>query len=112
MSTYDSIYKKIASSIEHGGAGHAHEAKFDPARHISPSVAHELNNILTIVQGYAERLQQKTHDDSSFQPHLKLIADAARRAAIIIRDATPPVAGASFRQTPPPPSIQPKNPPA
>lgn len=101
MSTYDSIYKKLASSIEHGGAGHAHEVKFDPARHISPVVAHELNNILTIVQGYSERLLSKHNEDAALQPHLKLISDAAKRAAIIIRDATPVNGSQSFRSIPP-----------
>jgi signal transduction histidine kinase len=102
MSTYDSIYKKLASSIEHGGAGHVHEVKFDSARHMSPIVAHELNNILTIVQGYAERLLLKHNEDTALQPHLKLISDAAKRAAFIIRDATPANATQVFRQIPQP----------
>ena len=107
MSNYDSIYKKLASSLEHGGAGHAHEAKFDPARHVSPVVAHELNNILTIVQGYAERLLLKHHEDAALQPHLKLISEAAKRAATIIRDATPADASQSLHKIPKPQQPQP-----
>ena len=58
-SSFDSIYKKMASSLESGGAGQAHVAKIDPTRHISPVVAHELNNLFTIIQGYADRLALK-----------------------------------------------------
>lgn len=100
MSSYDSIYKKLASSMEHGGA---QEAKYDSARHVSPVVAHELNNILTIVQGYADQLLHKHHQDAALQPHLKLISDAAKRAAVIVRDATPPIGVQAVRQIPQPP---------
>ena len=97
-STLDSIYKKMASSLD-GVSGHLNESTppFDPAKHVSPVIAHELNNILTIVQGYADRLIMKYPDDAALQPQLKLITEAARRAAIIIRDATP----ATIRQNPP-----------
>lgn len=91
MSTpLDSIYKKLAASLEPGGAGHAHEAKFDPARQISPAVAHELNNILTIIQGYADRLRTKHAADTTLEAQLKLVSDAARRATILVRSCTPP----------------------
>ncbi|HXE41967.1 MAG TPA: histidine kinase dimerization/phospho-acceptor domain-containing protein [Candidatus Baltobacteraceae bacterium] len=89
MSSFDSIYKKLASSLEQGGAGHAHKAEFDPARHIAPVVAHELNNILTIIQGYADRLLLKHEKDATLEPHLKLISEAARRATTIVRSSVP-----------------------
>ncbi len=93
MSSYDSIYKKMAESLEHGASGFAHEPvpKFDPTRHIAPNVAHELNNILTVVQGYSDRLLLKHKDDPALQPYLKLISQASQRAAAVIRDATPPM---------------------
>jgi hypothetical protein len=99
-STLDNIYKKMASSAE-ANSGHGHETvtPFDPARHISPVIAHELNNILTIVQGYADRLIVKHPDDGTLQPQLKLITEAARRAATIIRDATPHDLAPSIRPT-------------
>lgn len=103
MSSYDSIYKKMASSLEQGGAGHLHES-FDPNRQVSPVVAHELNNIFTIIQGYADRLLLKHGDDPVLQPHLKLISEATKRATNIVRDATPPNASAAFRASPPPPA--------
>jgi len=88
MSSLDSIYKKMASSMEQGGAS-PNDAKFDPARHIAPGVAHELNNILAIIQGYADRLLLKHDKDPTLEPHLKLISEAARRASIIVRSADP-----------------------
>jgi len=106
MSSYDSIYKKMAASLEQNGAGQLHESapKFDSARHVAPAVAHELNNILTIIQGYAERLLIRHGEDPALQPHLKLISEATKRAATIVRDATPSNASASYRQNPPPPA--------
>lgn len=108
MSSFDSIYKKMASSLEQSGGSPMHDAKFDPARHIAPGVAHELNNILAIIQGYADRLLLKHDKDPSLEPHLKLISEAARRATIIVRSADPknnkPAAILQPPQNPPPPS--------
>jgi signal transduction histidine kinase len=58
-------------------------------RYVSPSVAHELNNIFTVIQGYADRLYLKHGNDPALQSHLKLIGEASRRAATVVRDATP-----------------------
>jgi len=80
----------MASSLESGGAGQAHLAKSDATRHISPVVAHELNNLLTIIQGYADRLALKHSQDSTLEAHLKLISEASRRAATVVRAAQPP----------------------
>jgi signal transduction histidine kinase len=101
MSSYESIYKKMASSLEQGaGTGQLHETsqKFDPTRHVAPIVAHELNNILTIVQGYADRLLLRHGEDQALLPHLRLISEASKRAATIVRNATPPNANATFRR--------------
>jgi signal transduction histidine kinase len=101
MSAYESIYKKMASSLEGSGEGSARElaATFDPQRHVAPIVAHELNNILTIVQGYADRLLLRHGEDPALLPHLRLISEAAHRAAIVVREATPSNANETFRQS-------------
>jgi hypothetical protein len=99
MSSYESIYKKMSSMLEGGDAGGGEAVhKYDPARHVAPVVAHELNNILTIVQGYADRLLLRHGEDPALLPHLRLISDAARRAATVVREATPPIANEAFRQ--------------
>src|SRR5437763_13433021 len=107
MSSFDSIYKKMASSLEQSGASPMHDAKFDPSRHIAPVVAHELNNILAIIQGYADRILLKHEKDTALEPHLKLISEAARRAAIIVRSADPKRTNGNSLlpppQNPPPP---------
>lgn len=99
--TFDTTYKKKASSLK-SGAGHEPVPEFDPARHVSPGIAHELNNILTIVQGYADRLIMKNPGDTPLQAQLKSISDAARRAATIIREATPQIYTTPSHRTPPP----------
>ena len=106
-SSFDSIYKKMASSLEPGGAGQAHVAKIDPTRHISPVVAHELNNLLTIIQGYADRLALKHNQDSALETHLKLISEASRRAATVVRGALPPRADLSPHPQPDSPPLVP-----
>lgn len=102
MSAYESIYRKTASPLESGGEASQPEAapKYDPARHVAPVVAHELNNILTIVQGYADRLLLRHGEDPALLPQLRLISEAARRAAVVVREATPPNANDAFRQGP------------
>lgn len=100
MSSYESIYKKMAAALERNSDGSLREtpSKFDPARHVAPIVAHELNNILTIVQGHAERLLMRHNDDPALMPHLKLICEASKRAAAVVRAATPPDANDMFRK--------------
>ncbi len=100
MSAYDSIYKKVAPPLESDGEASQPKGapKYDPARHVAPVVAHELNNILTIVQGYADRLLLRHGEDPALLPQLRLISDAARRAAAVVREATPPNANDVFRQ--------------
>ena len=105
MSSSEFIFKKMAS-LEHGGVSRMHEpaCKFDTAQQIPPAIRHELNNILTIIQGYADGLLRKHRQDPMLQPPLQLILDSARRAATIIREASPPPPSVAARQTPPPPS--------
>ena len=79
-------------SLEPGNAEQAHKVMTEPVRHVSRLVAHELNNLLTIIQGYSERLLLKNGGDPATEAHLKLIVEASRRAAGIVRAATPPAA--------------------
>lgn len=88
-SSLDSIYKKMAAGENPEIPAGEPAAGVNPAKHVSPVIAHELNNILAIVQGYADRLILKYADDAALHSQLKMITEAARRAATIIRDATP-----------------------
>jgi hypothetical protein len=92
MSSHDSIQNNVPATLEPEGtaSGRASHPGFDPTRHMAPAVAHELNNILTIVQGYADRLLLHHGGDPALMPHLKQISEAARRAAGVVRKATPP----------------------
>ncbi len=89
-SSLDSIYKKMASSLEAGCVVQVREANSDPARHMSPAIAHELNNLLTIIQGYADRLLHKHGDNPAIESQLKLISEASRRAAVLVRTSAKP----------------------
>ncbi len=58
-----------------------------PVRQMSREVAHELNNILCIIQGYAERMQLKHCNNPALCPDLQVICDNARRAALVVQNA-------------------------
>ncbi|MFZ1073554.1 MAG: histidine kinase dimerization/phospho-acceptor domain-containing protein [Verrucomicrobiia bacterium] len=105
MSSSEFIYKKMAS-LEQNGAGRFHDTacKFDPAQQMPRTVVHELNNILTIIQGYADRLLHKHQEDPALQPQLRMIFESARRAASLIREAAPPAQDSTSRQKPRPPT--------
>ncbi len=101
MQSSEFIYKKMAS-LEQSGAGRFHETacKFDSAHPMPRTVVHELNNILTIIQGYADRLLLKHGQDPALQPQLRMIYESARRAASLIREAAPPAQNLTPRQNP------------
>ncbi len=100
MSPLENIYKKMAESAANPGGSPEIIQKFDSTRHIAPAVAHELNNILAIIRGYADRLLSKHSQDPALEPHLKLISEAAKRAGIIVHDAMPPQPNPSPRAKP------------
>jgi signal transduction histidine kinase len=88
MSSLESTDEKMASPLQTGGGENRrenHQTDSDP--HISLTLAHELNNILTVVQGHADRLFVKHQEDTILAPTLKKISDAAHRAAELVRNA-------------------------
>lgn len=107
ISACDPICKTLSAPVEPGGAERLPEAAVEPARHISPVVAHELNNLLTVIQGYADQLLFKHAQNPALEPRLKLISEAARRAATVVRDAR-----ASARVAPAQQNLPPSLPPA
>lgn len=95
MSSLDTIYEKMTPGTDATANIHRFEQPAsapisDNGRQISRDVAHELNNILTIVRGYADRLILKHGDNPALRPELQLISDNARRAASVVRNASQP----------------------
>ena len=88
MSLLESTDEKTASPLQpNGGENRQDNRRADADRHISLSLAHELNNLLTVVQGHADRLFVKHQEDTLLAPSLKKISEAAHRAAELVRNA-------------------------
>lgn len=88
MSSFDNIYQKMVPTLEPAGLAQLHHDSPDGQEcQIGREVAHELNNILTIVQGYAERVVLKHGENPELRRDLKLISDNAARAVQVIRQA-------------------------
>jgi signal transduction histidine kinase len=90
MSSFDNIYQKMVPTLEPATLAQLHHEPppAPPQRHMSREVAHELNNVLTIIQGYTERLVIKHAENPALRADLQLIADNARRAVTVIRQAS------------------------
>ena len=92
MTSLDSIYQKLTPELRSASLVHLlpQTAPADADRNISRDVAHELNNVITIIRGYADRLILKHGDNPALRPELQLISDNARRAANVVRVASQP----------------------
>lgn len=90
MSSLETLYQKLTPGLDSASAAQLHPQSppADSPRQMSRDVAHELNNILTIVRGYADRLVLKHGDNPALRPELQLISDNARRAANVVRAAS------------------------
>ena len=88
MSSLDNIYQKMVPTLEPGALAQLHhDSPTADQRQIGREVAHELNNILTIIQGYADRMLMKHGENPALHHELQLIADNARRAVTVVRSA-------------------------
>lgn len=87
----DNLYQKMAPTLEPAALAQLHQEPLQPSpsNQIGRDVAHELNNILTVIQGYADRIMLKHGANAAFRPELQLISDSARRAVGVIRQASP-----------------------
>ena len=80
----------MTPALETAASAHMyHEPLPEPAQQISREVAHELNNILTIIQGYAERMILKHGENPALRPELQMIFQNAKRATSVVRQASP-----------------------
>ena len=92
MSSLDNIYQKMVPTLEPATLAQLHHAlpNPEPERKIARDVAHDLNNILTIIQGYADRMLLKHGENPALRSDLQLISENARRAVNVVREANPP----------------------
>jgi len=92
MSSLENIYMKMAPTLESATlAGlHPESSPPDPQKQVGREVAHELNNIFTIIRGYAELMLVKHGENPALRPELLLIAENVKRAESLVRHSTPP----------------------
>jgi hypothetical protein len=94
----------VVSEPQSGDTEHAHRQNCVnclPDRMISSAAVHELNNMLTIIQGYSERLLIKNGQNPEVRKQLSLISNACMRAAAIIHDCVFYKPGAAPNPQPP-----------
>ena len=91
MATLQNIYQKMMPTLNSTAVAQPPpETNWaEPARSISREVAHELNNILTIIQGYSERMLLKNGDNPALRHDLQVITESTQRAVQVVRQAAP-----------------------
>jgi signal transduction histidine kinase len=85
MSSLENIYAKMSQNSL--AATLTHQPCAEAQRLIGREVAHELNNILTIIRGYTDRMMLKHGEHPTLRQELQLIAENAKRAEIVIRNS-------------------------
>ena len=82
ISSLENIYQKMSAG-ESGAAPKPAVGR----EYIGGDVAHDLNNILTIIRGYAERVILKHGENAALRPDVQVIFDNARRAENVVKQA-------------------------
>jgi len=92
MSSLENIYLKMSPTLEPATLANMHQETPQPdnQKQVGRDVAHELNNIFTIIRGYADRMLIKHGENSALRPELLLIAENVKRAESLVRHSTAP----------------------
>jgi len=86
----DNICQNVVPNLEPGSLAQLQQPPPpETSGQIGREVAHDLNNILTIIQGYADRMLLQHGENPALRPQLQLISDNARRAVSVIKRASP-----------------------
>ena len=80
----------MTPALETASIAHLHpEPPYsDNQKQIGREVAHDLNNILTVIRGYADRMLIKHGDNPALRPDLQIITENVKRADALIRQST------------------------
>jgi signal transduction histidine kinase len=90
MSTLEQIYKKMEPLRENSTTtSNEKKAPVVTPKQMGREIAHELNNILAVIQGYADHLILKNRDLPT-REELQIISENSRRAVKLIRTSVPP----------------------
>jgi two-component system cell cycle sensor histidine kinase/response regulator CckA len=78
-------HKRAREEREHLQAQLLQAQKMEAVGQLTAGVAHDFNNALTVVNGFAELLEWKLPPQDPLQGHVKRILNAARNAADLVR---------------------------
>jgi signal transduction histidine kinase/CheY-like chemotaxis protein len=78
-------YGEDITEMENLEAQFRQAQKMESIGQLAAGVAHDFNNILTVIQGYADHLQSRFDGDPALTNPLKQITNASRRAAALTR---------------------------
>jgi len=93
MSSLENIYLKMSPTLEPATLANMHQeptSQPDHQKQVGREVAHELNNIFTIIRGYADRMLIKHGENAALRPELLLISENVKRAESVVRHSTSP----------------------
>ncbi|EEF61974.1 response regulator [Pedosphaera parvula] len=78
-------YGADITDVLHLEAQFRHAQKLESVGQLAAGVAHDFNNILTVIQGYSDNLLARCDGDAALTGPLNQISDSARRASTLTR---------------------------
>jgi signal transduction histidine kinase len=62
-----------------------HSQKMDALGRVAAGVAHDFNNLVTVIAGFTSLILKSVHDNAQLRAHAEEVGRAAERAAVLIR---------------------------